>query len=72
MEARTESYVILFFLFCLSQWNNLDSRIRDLSPIFSFNRAILELLRPKPSPTLKVANYYDLFLLTSISIPFLV
>ena len=46
LDARTERYRNSFFPYCISQWNDLDSRIRCLPSISSFKRAIFEFLRP--------------------------
>ena len=56
IPGRTERFRNTFFPFCMSQWNNLDSRIRDLPLISRFKAALHSFLRPKPSPTFKLGN----------------
>ena len=53
LEARTKRYRNSFFPYCISQWNNLDSRIRNLTSIATFKRAILDFIRPNPIPYFK-------------------
>jgi len=70
LEARTERYRNSFFPYCVSQWNILDSRIRDLPTISSFKRAIFEFLRPKPSPTFRVQSRQGIIFLTRLRVGF--
>jgi len=70
LYGRTERYRNSFFPFCISKWNDLDSRIRDLPSISSFKRAIFEFLRPKASSTYRVSNCKGLILLTRLRVGF--
>ena len=70
MQIRTERFRNSFFPFCINQWNNLDSCIRDLPSISRFKRAIFGFIRPKPSPVFKVDNNRGLFLLTRLRVGF--
>ena len=54
LDARTERYRNSFFLYCISQWNNLDSRTRNLPSIASFKSAVLDLIRPNPTTNFKI------------------
>ena len=54
LDARTERYRHSFFLYCISQWNNLDSRTRNLPSIASFKSAVLDLIRPNPTTNFKI------------------
>ena len=54
LDARAERYRNSFFPYCVSQWNNFDSRIRNLPSTASFKRAILAFIRPVPTPMFKV------------------
>ena len=54
LDTRTERYRNSFFPYCISQWNNLDSRIRNLPSIATFKRAILDFIRPNPTPMFKI------------------
>ena len=50
LNIRTERFRNSFFPHCISQWNILDGRIRDLPSVSTFKKAIFEFFRPKPSP----------------------
>ena len=50
LNIRTERFRNSFYPYCISQWNVLDGRIRDLPSVSTFKKAIFEFLRPKPSP----------------------
>ena len=50
LNIRTERFRNSFYPYCISQWNILDGRIRDLPSVSTFKKAIFEFLRPKPSP----------------------
>ena len=54
LDARTERYRNSFFPYCISQWNNLDSRIRNLPSVASFKCAIFDFTRPNPTPNFKI------------------
>ena len=54
----------------MSQWNKLDSRIRDLPSISRFKSAILGFFRPNPTPTFKLGNNPGLTLLTRLRVGF--
>ena len=49
LDARTERYQNSFFSYCFLQWNNWDSRIRNLPSIGTFKHAILDFIRPNPT-----------------------
>ena len=51
---------ILYFPDCISQWNNLDSRVRNLPSIATFKRVILDFIRPVPTPMFKI-NILSIF-----------
>ena len=59
-----------FFPYCISQWNSLDRRIRNLPSIASFKRAILSYFRPSPAPIFRVDNHCSLDLLTRLRVGF--
>ena len=42
LDARTECYHNSFFPYCISQWNNLNSCIRNIPSIATFKHAILD------------------------------
>ena len=66
LEARTESYRNSFFPNCISQWSNLDSRIRNLPSIATFKRAILDFMRPNPAPYSKTNRLSSFVFLTLV------
>ena len=49
LDARTERYRNSFSSYCFSQWNNWDSRIRNLPSIATFKPAIYDFIRPNPT-----------------------
>ena len=71
LDARTERYRNSFFPYCISQWNNLDSRIRNLPSIATFKRAILDFIRPNPTPYFKTNRISSFVFLTRLSIDFI-
>ena len=56
LNARTERYRNSFFPYCISQWNNLGSRIRNLPSIATFKCAILDFIHPNPTPMFKISR----------------
>ena len=70
LDIRTERFRNTFFPYCISQWNTLDSRIRDLPSISSFKRAIFEFLRPKPSSVFGVQNNKGVVFLNRLRVGF--
>ena len=70
LHARTERFRNSFFPYCISQWNTLDSRIRDLPSISSFKRAIYDFVRPKPVSTFRLNNRPGVVLLTRLRVGF--
>ena len=70
LEARTESYRNSFFPNCISQWSNLDSRIRNLPSIATFKRAILDFIRPNPTPYFKINKLSSFVFLSRLRVGF--
>ena len=70
LDARTERYRNSFFPYCISQWNNLDSRIRNLPSIATFKRAILDFIRPNPTPYFKTNRLSGFVFLTRLRVGF--
>ena len=68
--ARTDRFARSFFPYSISQWNNLDSRIKNLPSISRFKRAILNFVRPTPMPTFNVSNNKGFILLTRLRVGF--
>ena len=69
-DVRTERYHNSFFLYCISQWNNLDSRIRNLPSIATFKRAILDFICPVPTPMFKTYKQSGFAFLTRLKVGF--
>ena len=70
LNARTERYRNTFFPFCISQWNSLDSRLRDLPSLSCFKSALFEFFRPKSSPTFRIDDHRGFILLTRLRVGF--
>ena len=70
LDARTERYRNSFFPYCISQWNILDSRIRNLPSIATFKRAILDFIRPVPTPMFKINRLSGFVFLTRLRVGF--
>ena len=70
LVARTERYRNYFFPYCISKWINLDSRIRNLPSIAAFKRAILDFVRPVPSPKFTINRLLGFVFLTRLRVGF--
>ena len=68
--CRTERYRASFFPYCISEWNKLDSGIRDLPSISSFKRAILNFIRPKAASIFNVTDNKGVVFLTRFRVGF--
>ena len=69
-QARTERYRNSFVSYCISQWNNLDSRIRNLLSNATFKRAILDFICPVLTPTFKINRLSDFVFFTRLRVGF--
>ena len=54
LDTRTERYRNSFFPHYISQWNNMDSRIRNLSSIATFEGVIIDFIGSVPTPVFKI------------------
>lgn len=70
INVRTERFRNSFFPFCMSEWNNLDSRIKNLQSISKFKSAILDFLRPKPTLNYRLGNISGFPLLARLRVGF--
>ena len=70
LDARTERYRNSFSPYCISQWNILDSRIRNLPSIATFKRAILDFIRPVPTPIFTIDRLSGFVFLTRLRVGF--
>ena len=68
LDARTERYRNSFFPYFISQWNNLDSRIRNLTSTATFNRAILDFICLNPTPYFKTNRLSGFVFLTRLRV----
>ena len=46
LNIRTDRFRNTFYHYCISQWNNLDDRIRNLPSVSTFKKAIFQFIRP--------------------------
>ena len=67
LDGKTERYRNSFLPYCISQWNNLDSRIRSIA---TFKRAILDFIRPVPTPMFKINRLSDFVFHTRLRVGF--
>ena len=68
LDARTERYRNSFLPYCISQWNNLDSRLRNHPSIAPFKRVILDFIRPNPTPYFKTNRLSGFVFLTRLRV----
>ena len=66
--TRTERFRNTFFPHSISEWNNLDSRIRNSPTISSFKNSILQFLRPRLAPIYGIQDSNGLVLLTRLRV----
>ena len=70
LGARTEPYRNSFFPYCISQWNNLDSRVMNLPSVATFKRTILDFIRPNPTLYFKINRLSGFVFLTQLRVGF--
>lgn len=70
IHIRNERYRNSFFPFCVTQWNALDSHIRNSPSISTFKSALLQFLKPKSNPTFKLGNNPGVVLLNRLRVDF--
>ena len=68
LDTRTEGYRSSFFPECISQWNNLDSRIRNLPSIYLL--PILDFIHPNPTPYFLTNRLSGFVFLTRLRVGF--
>ena len=68
--CRTERYHDSFFPFCISEWNKLDVRIRNLPSVSSFKNAILKFMRPEANSVFNVTDNKDVVFLNRLRVGF--
>jgi len=68
MPVRTERFRNSFFPFCLSQWNKLDSHLRDLPSLHLFKRALFQFFRPVSRSVFRNNDFVGLTLLTRLRV----
>lgn len=70
VHGRTDGFLNTFFPFCMSQWNIIDSHIRNLPSISTFKSALLKFLKPEPNSIYKLGNHRGVVLLTRLRVGF--
>ena len=70
LDARTERYQNSFFSYCFLQWNNWDSRIRNLPSIATFKPAILDFIRPNTTLYFKTNRLSNFIFLNRLMVGF--
>ena len=68
--SRTTRYQHSFFSFCISHWNFLDSKLRNLPSVASFKLALSRFYRTSPSPTYSVNQPKGTVLLNRLRVGF--
>ena len=66
--VRTERFQSSFFPYTSMKWNELDPTICNLPSLISFKKALLEFIRPTPSPIYNVHHPHGLMLLTRLRV----
>ena len=69
-SIRTERFRNSFFPFCISQWNLLDSRIRNLPSALSFKKAIFEFFKPNSCSVFGAENNQGVIFLNRLRVGF--
>lgn len=70
IKTRTVRYKNSFFPYCVSQWNSLDSELRELPSINSFKNALARFYRPSPSLLYHVHNQKGIIFLNRLRVDF--
>ena len=70
LNIRTERFRNTFFPYCISQWNILDSHIRDLPSVSTFKKAIFGFLKPKQSHVYDVPDNQGVVFLNRLRVEF--
>ena len=70
IKARTEQYKNSFFPFCCSQWNLLDSHLREMPSIVSFKNALTRFYRPVSSMVYNVHHPKGIIQLNRLRVGF--
>ena len=62
------SFGASFFPNCLSEWNKLDSEIRQLPTLGMFKKKLFSLIRPLPQPVYSIHDPKGLAILTQLRV----
>ena len=68
IRARTISFGASFYPNCLSEWNKLDSEIRQLPTLGMFKKKLFSLIRPLPQPVYSIHDPKGLAILTQLRV----
>ena len=68
IRARTTSFSASFYPNCLSEWNKLDSEVRQFQTLGCFKKKILSLILPSLHPVYSVHDPKGLAILTQLRV----
>ena len=68
INARTDLFRFSFFPYCIKEWNNLDSSIRNSKSVDIFRNSLLKFLRPKGFSVYGIHNPLGLKLLVRLRV----
>ena len=68
IRARKTSFGASFYPNCLSEWNKLDSEIRQLPTLGLFKKKLFSLIRPLPQPVYGIHDPKGLAILTRLRV----
>ncbi len=68
IHTRTLSLGTSFYQNCISEWNKLDSDIRQLPPAALFKKKLFSLIRPLPNPACSIYDPKSLAILTQLRV----
>ena len=68
--ARTERFSNSFFPYCVTQWNNLDSQLKNMPSISTFKKALSNIFKPNAASIFGINNVKGLTFLTRLRVGF--
>ena len=68
IRARTMSFGASFYPNCLSEWNKLDSEIRQLPTLGMFKKKLFSLIHPLPQPVYSIQDPKGFAILTQLRV----
>ena len=70
MSARTERCSHTYFAYCVREWDQLDSNIRTQPTVSSFERKLIEIIRPEKQSTFKASDSNGVKRLTRLRVKY--